>query len=133
MRYKIHHFTVRVDVHFASESNKDDDYEDGLRNGLKPTDFSSLDGNLAHEEFETPESTEVVRQRLRIEDFGVLSYQFNYRKDDITINHISGAEGAARLRSPKGLPISPIRLSVAVVGASTLLFGILVLLGLLAG
>ena len=133
VRSRIHDFKKRSLVRFASESSKDDDYENGLRNGLRPADFSSLDGNLVHDEFETPDSSDIVQQRRRIENYGVLSYQYKYGKDDITINHISGAEGAARLRSPKGLPISPIRLSVAVVGASALLFGILVLLGLLAG
>ena len=80
-----------------------------------------------------PGSPEVVRQRRRIERYSVFSYQFQDGKKKVTVNEIRGSSGSNKLTAPDGLPISWARLSIAAIGGSALIVGVLTLLELLAG
>ena len=135
-RFRIHDFRKRSLARFASggrHTNNFNNFEQGLRNELVEKDFAGFRGELVQEDEQKPESHEVVRQRRRIESFGVSSYQFQYGKMKVTVNQINGAGGSHRLSAPVSLPISLRRLSITVIAGIALFIGTILLLGLLAG
>ena len=131
-RFRIHDFKTRTIILFASEVRQNSDFTHGLRNELRDKDFSGLQGELVQEEKQEPDSPDVVRQRRRIERFGVNSYLFQYRKKEVTVNQIDGAKGNVRLCAPSDLPISLVRLSIAVAAAAVVVIGGLSILSLLS-
>lgn len=132
VHFRIHDFKKRSVVCFASETRQANRFEQGLRNELAEDNFAGFTGELVLEDQQRPESSDVVRQRRRIESFAISSFQFQYDKKRVTINQINGAGSNYRLYAPAGLPISLGRLSIAVIAGIALLIGAIILLGHLA-
>ena len=77
---------------------------------------------------ESPDSSDIVRQQFRVEAFWVDNYRYEYRGQTLNISRISGAKGVSKLVNFNGLPLSPIRVSVAAGMGAVLLAGLWVLM-----
>lgn len=101
---------------------------DQFKNGLAAKHFNSMTGDLASQQFEPPGSAETVLQRRSLHSYDVLSGRYAYNDREFYLNRITA--GGRTKYVTAGLPLSwkKIAISVAVVCASVLAVGALVVM-----